>query len=336
MKRLNPFDKIYEQMNFVSAREKLENPLDYPVLLEIELARACNFKCLMCPVGTGVIKRKPGYMSAELYNSILDVAADNNIALRFIQWGEPTLHRNWLECMKQAKDRGLIVHFNTNGSMLDRESMQKIIDYEIDSVKFSFQGVDAESYREMRNIDYFEELLSKIELLHLLRAEREKPYIHASTTITYETSEQVDAFRKRLAPFIDKSSVGRTNFYRFDISGADLSDEEKERFEKLRKSENLVKKRPNCCPEVYEKLSIHYDGKVSACCLDYDEVMVVGDLNRQSLQEIWKSKNLIFIERNLPKVILKNLSFVNPVMTLRGCRLPGFRKHLEALAYYEE
>ncbi|WP_320172158.1 radical SAM/SPASM domain-containing protein [Maridesulfovibrio sp.] len=326
MKRVNPFDEIYRQMNFVSAEEKIKNPIEYPRLLEIELARVCNFRCLMCPVGTGVIKRKPGYMTADLYERILDDAAEHNMALRFIQWGEPTLHKDWLKHMKQAKDKGVIVHFNTNGSMLNHENMQSVIDYEIDSVKFSFQGVDAKSYMEMRNKDYFDEMLKKIKLLYSLRGDREKPYIHASTTITYETPEQVESFKKMLEPITDKVSVGRTNFYRFDISSADISEEERERFERLKSAENLVKKRLNCCPEVYDKLSIHYDGKVSACCLDYDEVMVVGDLNRQSLKDIWNSPKLDLYRKELAKGNFGKFELCRSCYDSQETQTPGVQK----------
>jgi radical SAM protein with 4Fe4S-binding SPASM domain len=72
---------------------------------------------------------------------------------------------------------------------------------------------------------------------------------------------------------------------------ASLSDDERERLRHLMKLESVVKKHPNC-PEVFNVISINWDGSVSACCTDYDNRMIVGDLHKQSLQEIWHSKKM--------------------------------------------
>jgi radical SAM protein with 4Fe4S-binding SPASM domain len=53
----------------------------------------------------------------------------------------------------------------------------------------------------------------------------------------------------------------------------------------------LAEKRepPKVCPEVFDKLSVDWDGKVSACCGDYDNFMVVGDVGNGAvdLKTIW-------------------------------------------------
>jgi len=41
------------------------------------------------------------------------------------------------------------------------------------------------------------------------------------------------------------------------------------------------------CHEVFNKLSINWDGTVSICCRDYDKKMVVGDLQNETIMEIW-------------------------------------------------
>ena len=50
--------------------------------------------------------------------------------------------------------------------------------------------------------------------------------------------------------------------------------------------------RPKNCPEVFNKLTILWDSRVSACCGDADGQMVVGDLKTESLEQIWNSRNL--------------------------------------------
>jgi radical SAM protein with 4Fe4S-binding SPASM domain len=44
---------------------------------------------------------------------------------------------------------------------------------------------------------------------------------------------------------------------------------------------------PNC-PEVFNKLSINWDGTISACCADYDNAMLIGDIRDNTIKEIWQ------------------------------------------------
>ena len=50
--------------------------------------------------------------------------------------------------------------------------------------------------------------------------------------------------------------------------------------------------RPSCCSEAFNKLSVNWDGTVSACCTDYDNLMLVGNLKDNTLQEIWNGSKM--------------------------------------------
>ena len=138
----------------------------------------------------------------------------------------------------------------------------------------------------MRNTDFFDNLLEKIELLYRKRGDHEAPYIHVATTITYETKEQIDSFVDRAKQFSDEVSVGRTIMDYTACDKAKLSEEEKKTLAWLKTHETVTRKYQEC-PEVYDKLSIDWDGTVSACCSDYDQLMSVGHLDHSSLKEIW-------------------------------------------------
>lgn len=102
MKRVNPFVEIYKQCNSSSNSEKYntlskrENAV--PLYLDIELTNCCNIQCNMCPVGTGIMQRKKGFMSEEIFEKVLENINRYHIrGVRFIRWGEPVLHPNFLE-----------------------------------------------------------------------------------------------------------------------------------------------------------------------------------------------------------------------------------------------
>lgn len=102
IKRENPFDKIYRQCNGKSNLEKYNlfntKCTKVPTHLDVELTNYCNICCNMCPVGTGIMKREQGFMSEEVFEKILhNIRMFHIQGVRFIRWGEPTLHPRFVE-----------------------------------------------------------------------------------------------------------------------------------------------------------------------------------------------------------------------------------------------
>ncbi|MTK11391.1 MAG: radical SAM protein [Clostridiaceae bacterium] len=278
MQRTNSFKKVYELCDSGEPMYKYNNLPQFPRYIDIELTNYCNYRCLMCPVGTGTMKREQGFMSNETYNKIVDQIKDYKTPLRFIRWGEPTLHKSFIEYIKKAKELGIMCHFNTNGTLFSEEDMKQLVEIELDSIKFSFQGVDEKSYSEMRNSNYFNTLLDKIKMIYKVRGDKQYPYIHVASTITYETKDQVENFKKDIQNYCDLVTIGRTILEYIDINKVNLNDNEKSMLTKLKAKESVIKKHPNCCPEVFDKLSINWNGDVTACCGDYDNKMIFGNI----------------------------------------------------------
>lgn len=322
--RLNPFKPIYAECNRGNSRQKQDNLPLFPRYLDIELTNLCNFKCLMCPTGTGAHQRKKGLMSEVVFYKIVDEIKKYKTPLRFIRWGEPTLHPNLIKYLRVAKENGSLIHINTNGKLLDETIMRQLIDIPLDSIKFSFQGVDRKSYREMRNMDYFDKLLAKVKMLYELRRGKAYPFIHISTTITYESKDQVKAFKDRVAKFTDLVTVGRTKLEHIDPNMTKLSDQEKETLMLLKQQESIVKKHTEC-PEVFDKLSIDCDGSVTACCGDYDNKMVVGNILENSLEELWVSDKMNFYRQMLAAMLHDELDLCRTCYDAMSLRLPGLQ-----------
>lgn len=227
----------------------------------------------MCPTGNGTLKREQGFIKLPLLEKVLDEAMEHDVPVRYIRWGEPTLHPRFYDVMIETKTRDIICHINTNGKSMTEELANFLICVGLDSIKFSFQGVTKEGYRTYRNSREFHKLLEKIKMLHCLRGghESEYPFIQIGTTITTEPDYLVDAFKARVDSFTDAVYVGNTR---------DLQ----------QKTASSVK---FCeCPEVFDKLSINFDGSVSACCGDYDNYTIVGDVKTHTLKEIWDGEPL--------------------------------------------
>ncbi len=242
----------------------------------------------MCKTGVGTSIRERGYMTDEIFNKVIEEIKDYPVALKFVGQGESILHPKAIEYIKIAKENGIIVHLTTNGSLLDEEMMIELINSKLDSIKFSFQGVDANGYKQLRQKDNFEELLGKIELLCQLRGNNEFPYITIGTSVTNESKEQVEAFRERCADICDKVEVGITTLEFIELNKVKDKNARKE-LENMKEEQNRIKKRYVCCPQIFDTIAVRWNGDITACCADLDGVMTLGNIGKQSILDCWNS-----------------------------------------------
>lgn len=285
---MNPFQSLYDAQNHGTAEQKHASLPDFPRLIDVELTNTCNFRCLMCPTGNHSMQRKSGFMDERTMYGIIAQCAPHETAIRWVRWGEPTLHPQLVSFVRAATEVGLLTHINTNGSKMTYDLACDLVDAGLSSIKFSFQGVDAKSYAEMRNVDFFDGMIEAINTMLDARGEGNKlPFIAASTSITYETPEMVGAFKKRLGHLVDHLSIGHTVFDYMDLNAVRLRPHEKEMLERLSKLQSVEKKHPDPCPQVFDSMSINWDGSVSVCCNDFDNEAVVGKFPEKSLKELW-------------------------------------------------
>lgn len=287
----NPLEELYRHCNAGDSKRKFSNRIEFPRMIDVELTNTCNFRCLMCPTGNLSQRRPAGFMEPSMFYRILEQAAPRKTPIRFIRWGEPLLHPDVLEFIQACTDVGIITHLNTNGSKLDEPMMRALIEVGLSSIKFSFQGVDRKSFEEMRNFDFYNDLVDRMRLFNQLRGDGTSPFLQLSTTITYETKEMIEDFKQEVSEFVDQLSIGRTVLDFINLDEVRLRSDEIEMLKSLKEMESVAKIHPEC-PEVYDKLSIDWNGLVTACCMDSDNLMVVGDAKTEPLEKIWVSEAL--------------------------------------------
>ena len=183
------------------------------------------------------MKHLKGTMPDEVVTAIVENVKKYQIpGVRLIRWGEPTLHPKYIDIIRQLKYVGAIVHINTNGSLLNKEQIKRLVDVELDSLKFSFQGADEGTYNEMREGGDYKHLLEKVESLYQTRGEKVKPYIQISTTLTGESVEQIENFKKDVEVKCDYYNVRYTQLTH--INGDNMKIDEEEKIRNLQAQEN--------------------------------------------------------------------------------------------------
>lgn len=207
--------------------------------------------------------------------------------VRFIRWGEPTLHPQYITFMEKIKSAGALIHINTNGSLLNDAQMEQLYEIHLDSIKFSFQGANEGTYNEMRKGGDYKKLLSQIRKFYEMRGERDFPYIQISTTLTTESREEVTDFINDVGNYCDYYNIGHTKLNHLDIDLMNISDADKDKIRSLKERETNHHQHFKVCPEAFDKLSVNWNGDVTLCCSDYDNYMVVGNILHQDLKELF-------------------------------------------------
>ncbi len=294
---MNPFQHHYDRCDRGTSASKYATLADGPHLVDIEPVGLCNFRCTCCPTGLGALGRPPGFMSRETYTNILRKTQAPLADIRLIGWGEPLLHPAIVDFVAQAVRAGRLTHINTNASKLTYGMAVDLVDEGLTSIKFSFQGTDRETYKTMRRIDFFDEMIEAIETMREARGNKVYPYIAASTTTTDETPEMIEGFKKRISPLVDHLGIGKTIFEFIDM--ASVPPKQRERLEKAAAMATVVKKHPSPCPETGDKLSIHWDGTVVTCCNSYTNAGDIGNINTDPMSKIWRHPKMEMYREHL-------------------------------------
>jgi radical SAM protein with 4Fe4S-binding SPASM domain len=267
-------------------------------------------------------------MSEETFINVMNSLKDYHVGLRFSRWGEPTLHKDIVKFFTVAKKNGHLLHLNTNGQLLNETLIRNLVDLGLDSIKFSFQGIDEKTYQEMRQDSNFNILINNIKTTYKIRDRKALPYIHIATTTTYETDLETETFKDTVRPYCDYVTVGKTKLEHIDINKTTrLNAKQKSILADLKIKESMIEDRLKICPEVFGKVSIDWDGQVSACCSDYNREMIIGDINKNTISEIFHNDIVEKYRRILRKNEFEKIPHCNrcfDLMSLQGKnKVPG-------------
>lgn len=275
------FEEIYRHEQFLFPYKKglHENPF----YIDIEITNACNLDCIMC--NRQLMKRAVGFMDLTTFHAIVEQTSEftKPRGMRFVRQGEPTLHKGLPSMIRYAHARGILTFVSTNGLLLDEAKVGALLTSGLDEIRFSMQGTDAQEYARMRNADAYDQFEQAIRLFRKRRdAQSFTTVISLSTSVTDEPQEVIDAFLAYWKHIVDRVCVDKTTFSRLEDLPVARQHLKRQTFQRAYKP----------CTEVMTKLSVNWNGDVSACCKDYNGELILGNVKEKTLLEIWRSAKL--------------------------------------------
>lgn len=275
---------------------------EYPLLVDIELSTICNLRCPMCYTITEDFKKSVNkqLMDWMLFQKIVDEIGEKVPAVRLSLRGEPTLHPDFVSCIRYCKEKGIgEVSFLTNASKLDAESFIQIAEAGADWITVSIDGV-GKIFEQIRRPLRFADTLQKLKDIHRIKEQRgwKRPVVKIQS-IWPAIQEDPSEFYNTFAPYVDLIAFNPliTGYISHPNEGIVYVDE-------------------FACPQIYQRLVIGADGRALLCANDEEGRYLLGDANQQSIYEIWHGEPLEKVRSLHQKGAFRELA------VCRDCYLP--------------
>lgn len=266
---------MYEDIKELEAKYEIK---DFPLNVLIETGNYCNLNCITCT--NDKITRKRGYINTLLYRKIIDEIATENpytrVWLDF--YGEPLLSRFKLYFMiDYAKKKGLKnVCVNTNGTLIDEEMAEMLLDSNIDFISIDCDGFSKEVYEKIRVGADRDVVYKNIE--HLLKRKQERGDDIKIEIKAMEMAENQDEIDTIMTYWREKGAwTTKRRLITWGGSCEDISID--------------VKEDRIACGYAVGTCPITWQGDVVNCAVDVDASMIWGNINNSSIKEIWSKRN---------------------------------------------
>jgi hypothetical protein len=247
----------------------------------------------MCP--REKLTRKPGFMDFGLFEKIIkEVSGMRRKPVTHLHgFGEPLLDTSLSERIKLAKACGIKhTYIVTNASLLFPETSRKIINAGLDKMKISFYGTDEESYNAtMRKLDFKATFQNITDFLRIRKEMKRKNPQLILQYLPHETNNaKTQEFRVLWNSLMDKHVGDCLNITSLHNYGGG------------RAYNHVGNKIASVCFYPWMAMSVLCDGRVVTCCMDYNGDQVLGDLNSQTVKEIWNGPVLSSTRRKIGKL----------------------------------
>lgn len=280
-------------------RTKLEEviPLEVPYSIQIDICSACNMRCEFCVHSDQKAVRDAnihwGMMSLELYKHIIDdikiswVGKAKIKKLKLFQIGEPLLNPHVCEMVAYAKKADVAdnIEITTNATLLNKELNLKLVDAGLDILNISLNGIDEKQYLRTCNYELsFEKLLSNI--THFYQNRKNCRMFIKYSDIGYSEWEKTRFYRlfENICDEIFVETISATLWQDTDVNNkiqnANIGTYGQEITEK------------KVCPFLFTTLIINDQGMAHLCCVDWKLNHILGDLNKESISDVWNGKRL--------------------------------------------
>lgn len=265
---------------------------EFPTDLLVETIAECNLDCIMCPQNK--LTRPTGVMSFDLWKKIIDEVAEKSPKTKI--WpalmGEPLLVGKLLfEMFEYASKKDVYVAMNTNLMAFEEGMIDALLSCGLNEMVVGLDAFTPETYAKIRVNGRLETVLKN---LNFILDEKEKrgldlPAITLQFVVMDENEDEEERFIeywKNSGRDVKLKVKPRTGW----ADGVDA-------WGKIKNVSQEERHLP--CTWLIRQMTIFWNGHVPQCDGDYNGLTDYGNVNDDSLYDIWNGKLLEVRERHM-------------------------------------
>lgn len=245
--------------------------------LQLETIAHCNAACVFCPYPT--MTRRKGAMSMRLFTKIIDEAITHPRIDHYTLTGlgEPLVDPEIANRVRYIRDLmpGVVIDLYTNGSLLHEQMVEDLIFAGTSVIYVSLNAVRASQREQAMGLHDFDKVVAYIDrALELVKGTRTRVVVKAIQEKDLLEHGDAEDF---LARWGGPTAQGGNAFLHLEGNWAGAM--------------YPVRVNPtSACSRALNEIMVMWDGRVSLCCFDGEGQVVFGDLNKQTIKEVFESE----------------------------------------------
>lgn len=297
---LASIDEVYDALENIRNRE--------PVVYNIETTNRCNMRCKMCP-RTTMMTRNISDIDINTFKKVIDQIephsmekwgewkqyceskygikesdepSENHFFLYIIAkviqlhgYGDPLLDVNMVEYIQMLTKKNIPTYFSCNPANINLDATYRMMEAGLGYIKYSIESVDDEEYKKIRGraanfTKSYQDIIKVLEYKHK----------HNLNTVIVITMLNLNK----------KNQQEEYEALRGAFSGLDvyiyLKSEDCQWYRKdYHPTKSIHWSEP--CKHPWMTMTIKSNGEAAMCMEDYNNEIVLGDVNENTLYDIW-------------------------------------------------
>ena len=262
---------------------------EFPMMLVLSYVYPCNALCPHCPYTNSNIRKEyqdAPHMPEQTFRKIADEAGKYGAYLRISGGGEPMLHPQAVELLVYAKQVGCKIGLITNGSLFTEAKSVALLNAGVDMIEFSVDARDPETYAVVRKGLDWDELVENVKRMVALRNSLKSSSKIIASAVA-QTGVDASAVEKFWVEEIGVDYLIKRKYLTWGVNTTLDPSRSADPAAYLNTDEVP-------CPFIFERLNIDSRGNVMVCGYDISGNTSMGNVNTDSIENIWHGEGFQF------------------------------------------
>ncbi len=252
-------------------QHKIELP--FPKVIQVETTNICNHGCQFCAYTK--MERPKRHINRDTFLRVIKECYELGSREIGLFSGAEPMTCKWLdEYVKLCKDIGYeYTYISTNGALGKTEKYLKVIDAGLDSIKFSVNGGDSETYLKVHGKNDFDKVIQNIKKISNYRKEKKiKLWMGISFVAMSHTKHSFENLKNIIGDQVDEIIMYDANNQSGQVEEFDIDPKMED------------------CSLPFSKAHFTVEGYMRACCNDYENYLAIDDIKNKKIIDVWNGE----------------------------------------------